>query len=210
MTPPDIVQPIVDPWRVMRLGGQWVIERPLDGSGAPALANAGVAAALGESCLAFEGLLRPWHVSVVAPLAESERGRFYEREWSGDVPHDVFWRRVVDEVHDAPTPLHEVAARFDVRAYARTQRSAREPERAWLRLPNTLTVTAHPDDNVLHLFLMMEHTLFSAIDNAALHALNQPLLEPCMRSWEARLGPIIESHWGEAVFRYGYRDVTAR
>ena len=40
VAPSDVEQPIVDPWRTGRLGGQWVIERPLDESGAPGAAGA--------------------------------------------------------------------------------------------------------------------------------------------------------------------------
>ncbi|MFO0605760.1 MAG: hypothetical protein U0324_21435 [Polyangiales bacterium] len=209
MAPSDVEQPIVDRWRTGRLGGLWVIERPLDESGAPGAAGARFVEALDESRRAFEGLLRPWHVSVITPRAAAERDRFRERAWCPDAPHDAFWQGVLDELRGAAAPPVEVAVRFDVRAYACTRRSPREPARAWLRLRDTLTVTAHPDDDVLHLFFMMEHTLFSSIDNAALHALNQPLLEPCLRRWEARLGPIVESHWGESIFRHGYRGPAA-
>lgn len=91
----------------------------------------------------------------------------------------------------------------------RTKESLDKAVRSWVNDLGHLTICGGKKYGEPYLYLEMEHTLFcpssdSGEDNRELYALNQPLLEKALKSWENKLKAEIKPEGLPGIYKYGF------
>ncbi|HEX6938801.1 MAG TPA: hypothetical protein VF158_05275 [Longimicrobiales bacterium] len=188
--------------------GLWCVAPAAPPAGGEASPNAHLAAATAASFDALGDIVVPWGVDVL-PEPDTDVDPLRLERAADDAPA-AFVARVRQVIETFPAAVRAVEADVDVIAYVRTADSPDRPVRARARLGDVLYTFGGEKPAVC---LSVQHTLFApyspyGLDNAELHALNQPLLEAALRRWEERVGPIIEFEGYPGIFRYGFRTPT--
>ena len=106
--------------------------------------------------------------------------------------------------------IYSLKVQLDLFVYVRTSLFPDKPVRTWISSPSEFVFWGASETSKPYICFEIGHTLFcphspEGDDNSELYALNQPLLEQALRSWEARFDPIDDVDGLPGIYQYGYR-----
>ena len=129
--------------------------------------------------------------------------------WQSDNSYQEYLERVLKAISEYPGSIEILEIYLDMFVFVRTKESPDKPVRSWVNDLGHLTICGGKKYGEPYLYLETEHTLFcpysySGEDNRELYALNQPLLEKALISWEEKFNAEIEPEGLPGIYKYGF------
>lgn len=201
----NTVTPLLDTWRVQKYAGAWCIT--LSGTGSASEGNAWYATTMRKTLEAFAHLARPRQVRFGTIVVEGVDK--VTLPWKGDITLDTYIQNTMDAIQQYPAPIYSLEIQLDLFVYVRTSISPDKLVRVWISPPSEFVFWGTSETSGPYLCFEVAHTLFcprspDGDDNSELYALNQPLLEQALRSWEAQFGAISDVEGLPGIYEYGF------
>ncbi len=155
----------------------------------------------------FSSLSRVSTVSFTSHHTEQSQPMMIR--WNPELSYQKYINKVIESIASYSAPIEILEMYLDLQVYINTEQYLNKPVLEFVDYLGKITICGGKKYGNPYLYFEIEHTLFcpysySGEDNRVLYALNQPLLEKALKSWEQEFNVEIEAEGLPGIYKYGF------